>query len=40
VPESAAVTGSLRISRRLKPGVYLLQAADQTSTITTRFAGQ
>ncbi|WP_324679078.1 T9SS type A sorting domain-containing protein [Hymenobacter sp. GOD-10R] len=35
-----AATGSLRIPQRLKAGVYLLQAADQTSTITTRFVVQ
>jgi hypothetical protein len=33
-------TGTTRLTRRLKPGVYLMQAADQTVTITTRFIVQ
>ncbi len=33
-------TGTTRLTQRLKPGVYLVQAADQTATITTRFVVQ
>jgi hypothetical protein len=33
-------TGTTRLTRRLRPGVYLMQAADQTTTITTRFVVQ
>jgi photosystem II stability/assembly factor-like uncharacterized protein len=33
-------TGTTRLSQRLKPGVYLVQAADQTTTVTTRVVVQ
>ncbi|TDN40527.1 T9SS type A sorting domain-containing protein [Hymenobacter sp. UV11] len=37
---TVGATGTTRLTQRLKPGVYLVQAADQTATITTRFVVQ
>jgi hypothetical protein len=36
----SAASSSLRIPQQLKPGVYLLQATDETSTSTARFVVQ
>lgn len=37
---TVSATGTTRLTQRLKPGVYLVQAADQTATITTRLIVQ
>ena len=40
VYRGTATTGTVRLAQRLKPGVYLVQATDQTATATTRFVVQ
>lgn len=38
--QTTAADGSVRIPQKFKPGVYLVQASDQTATVTTRFVVQ